>query len=167
MAFKLQFGPKDIARYAGQYAYAEDTNALDAGACIRRGEYARSNLETIFEWKTKGRGRSQIARNDNDEIADALRLAVSAKTDRAAMAVLTGLNGVDVPVASAILAMIDPKRYTVIDFRALEALGTDTKDRSIDFYLEYLDYCRSLATKYTVDLRTLDRALWQWSKKQS
>jgi hypothetical protein len=166
MTFKLQFDPKDIARYAGQYAYAEDTNALDAGARIQRGECTRSNLETIFEWKTKGRGRSRVARNSDGEIADALRLAVSAKTNRAAMAVLIGLHGVDVPVASAILTAIDPKRYTVIDFRALNALGTNTKDRSIDYYLQYLDYCRSLATKYSVDLRTLDRALWQWSKKR-
>ena len=96
-----------------------------------------------------------------------LRLAVCAKTDRAAIAVLLGLQGVRVPVASAILTAIDPKRFTVVDFRALEALGSENKDLSINFYLNYLNACRRLAKKHEVTLRDLDRALWQWSKMKS
>ncbi|HUO00623.1 MAG TPA: hypothetical protein VMU69_30880 [Bradyrhizobium sp.] len=50
------------------------------------------------------------------------------------------------PIASAILtAIIDPQRYTVIDFRALEALGSKTADRSVNLYLEYLRTCVRLA----------------------
>jgi hypothetical protein len=33
-------------------------------------------------------------------------------------------------------------------------------------WLGYVDACRSLATTEEVDMRTLDRALWQWSKEQ-
>ena len=124
-------------------------------------------LVTIFEWKTKGRGRSRLRRNSDDEIADALNLASHAKTERAAVAVLLGLQGVHVPVASAILTAIDPERYTVIDFRALEALGCDSKDRSVNFYLAYLKACRQLASKHGVTLRNLDRALWQWSNERT
>jgi hypothetical protein len=78
-----------------------------------------------------------------------------------------GLQGVQVPVASAILTAIDPERYTVIDFRALEALGCDSKDRSVNFYLAYLKTCRQLASKHGVTLRNLDRALWQWSNERT
>jgi hypothetical protein len=71
---------------------------------------------------------------------------------------------VAVPVASAILTAIDPDKYAVIDFRALEALGSTSKDRTVNFYLDYLDSCRQLATEHRVTPRDLDRALWQWSK---
>ena len=121
------------------------------------------NLLAIFVWKTGGRGRSRVLKNTPEEVADALRLAVSAETERAAIAVLRGLRGVDTPVASAIMTAVFPDRYTVIDFRALESLGTETPDRSVSFYLEYLHYCREKARECGVSLRTLDRALWQWS----
>src|SRR5271170_4344977 len=105
----------------------EDEKALAAGTRIRGGDFSRDNLQVIFRWKTKGRGVSRLARNTDDEIADALKLALIAKTERSAIAVLKGLNGVDVPVASAILTAINPTKYTVIDFRALEALGSTSK----------------------------------------
>ena len=162
--FTLQFEPADIPRLAKSYQYQQDDEALAAGDRIRSGDYERSNIKTIFDWKTGGRGKSRLQRNSDEEIADALRLAVSAKTERAAIAVLLGLQGVLVPVASAILTAIDPKRYTVIDFRALEALGSKSKDRSVNFYLAYLTHCRQLAKAHKVALRDLDRALWQWSK---
>lgn len=162
--FNLQFDPADIHRLAKDYAYESDDDALAAGRRIRSGDYTRSNIETIFDWKTGGRGKSRLRRNSDEEIADALSLAISAKTERAAIAVLLGLQGVLAPVASAILTAIDPERYTVIDFRALEALGSESKDRSVNFYLAYLTCCRQLAKTHNVALRDLDRALWQWSK---
>jgi hypothetical protein len=164
--FKLQFKPVDIFRLASRYGPEQDDGALAAGRRIREGKFTRKSLSDIFEWKTKGRGRSRLLRNADEEIADALRLPVSAETERAALAVLLGLQGVQVPVASAILTAIDPERYTVIDFRALQALGSDSTDRSVNFYLAYLDACRELAKAHRVTLRNLDRALWQWSDEQ-
>jgi hypothetical protein len=106
-------------------------------------------------------------KNSNVEIADALSLALLAKTDRASVAVLSGLNGVQIPVASAILAAVDPARFTIIDFRALEALSIVGQQYiTIDFYLAYLVECRNIARENRVTLRTLDRALWQWSKEK-
>jgi hypothetical protein len=83
-----------ISKFAERYSFETDDNALGAGKRIRRGEFTRENLNAIFEWKTKGRGRSRILKNSNAEIADALRLAHLAKTDRASVAVLSGLNDV-------------------------------------------------------------------------
>jgi hypothetical protein len=162
---KLQFDQTLISKIAARYSYEEDVKPLDAGRRIRSGEYTRENLQTIFEWKTKGRGRSRLGKNSDEDIADALRLAITAKTDRAAVAVLLGLNGVQVPVASALLTAIDPGRFTIIDFRALEALGVTQQTVTINFYLEYLENCRELAKQNRVTLRILDHALWQWSKE--
>jgi hypothetical protein len=165
--FLPQFEPSKIDELAKRYDSKEDEEPLQAGRAIQNGDHSRANVMKIFEWKTGGRGRTRLSGNTDIEIADALRIAVEAKTDRASVAVLCGLNGVAVPVASAILTAIDPSRYTIIDFRALEALGYTGSDRTIDFYLAYLSKCRNFAKEYKVSLRDLDRALWQWSKDRS
>jgi len=165
--FQLQFEPSKINELAKRYNSKEDEEPLQAGRAIRDGDQSRENLMRIFEWKTNGRGRSRLSHNTDIEISDALRIAVEGKTDRASVAVLCGLNGVAVPVASAILTAIDPSQYTIIDFRALEALGYTGSDRTIDFYLGYLSKCRDFAKEYKVSLRDFDRALWQWSKDRS
>jgi hypothetical protein len=164
--FVLQFDPQEIDRLAERYNYPSDAPVLDGGRRIRSGNFKRADVEAIFDWKTKGRGRSRLKKNSDEEIKDALSLAIQAKTARAAISVLSGLRGIDVPVASAILTAIDPERFTVIDFRALEALGCDSKNRSVDFYLEYLEACCLLSRRHHVGLRKLDRALWQWSKER-
>jgi hypothetical protein len=169
--FQLQLAPKEIEGLASRYLDNDsrargDNNAFNAGHCIAEGKYSRANLEFIFRWKTGGRGVSRLSANTDNEIEDALRLAVEASSDRGAIAVLCGLDGVDVPVASAILTAIKPERYTIIDFRALESLGTKNPSINIDFYLAYLKECRDLAGKHGVSLRTLDRALWQWSNEK-
>jgi len=166
-AFELQFPSTEITALAERYGYNEDSDALRAGESIQRGEYSRENLTTIFQWKTKGRGISRLRRNTDQEIEDALRLAVDARTERSAISVLSGLYGADVPVASAVLTAISPDRYTIIDFRALESLGNPTSNRSVDFYLVYLNACRELAATHGVALRKFDRALWQWSSENS
>lgn len=162
--FKLQFDPSKISEIAKRYDASEDEDALSAGQQIKNGQYTRNNLERIFDWKTGGRGRSRLRKNTDKEIIDILRLAIVAKTDRAAISVLSGLNGVGVPVASAILTALDPGRFTIIDFRALETLGVTKPNITINFYLLYLNECRKIAKENGVSLRTLDRALWQWSR---
>jgi hypothetical protein len=144
----------------------DDMAAFEAGRRIAAGARDRADFLAIFEWKTRGRGRSRPARNTDLDIADALDLAIGARTERVALAVLTGLAGVDVPVASAILTVVDPVRFTIIDFRALWSLGIKRVTYyPVGFYLEYLAACRRIAADAGIDLRSLDRALWQYSKE--
>lgn len=170
--FVLQFDASEISSLAARYVVddqGEDDQALRAGRAISSGDYSRDNLQVIFRWKTRGRGILRLKRNTDEEIADALQLAVRAAADRSAVAVLCGLNGVEVPVASAILTAINPERFTIIDFRALESLGITNRQAyyTIDFFIDYLRFCRGLASQCRVGLRTLDRALWQWSKEKA
>lgn len=170
-SFVLQFPPEEISNLAKRYLAqdsGQDDAAMEAGKRIASGDISRENLRVIFTWKTGGRGISRLDRNSEKEIADALRLANEAKFERSAIAVLCGLNGIEVPVASAVLTAMKPEMFTIIDFRALESLG-ETQRRtwySIDFYLRYLQACREIAKQHNVSLRTLDRALWQWSKEK-
>lgn len=165
-AFRLMFPMNEVRRWAKLYPEEDDFEPFRAGAKIREGDYSRSNLETIVRWKSPRRLKL-ISENSDLEISDALHLAICAAEPRSAFAVLMGLRGVGTPMASAILTAIDQEHYTVIDYRALQTLGVPEVETDLNFYLlDYLPECKRLAHEAGVDLRTLDRALWSWSKEQ-
>lgn len=164
--FALQFDSSEIAALAARYGYEQDDEAFNAGSNILGGNYSRDNLKIIVRWKSP-RKIAYIDDNTDIEIARALRFASDSRTsERSAVDVLDRLHGVGVPMASAILTTMFPEKYTIIDFRALESLGiVKAPTDSADYYLDYLAKCRELACRHNVSLRTLDRALWQWSKE--
>ncbi len=181
--FQLQPAEADLQKLAEQY-WQEigekdqrlENEAFEAGRAIRedKAEHTLKNVEAIIRWKSE-RTVPFLIRNSDEMIRRALAVAVSPDaTTETAVKALTELHGVDLPVASAILAAIFPERYTVLDYRALEALGHAQHD--VRFYEEYLDFCKRLAESNIVSpqselpaptpLRTLDRALWEWSRSR-
>jgi hypothetical protein len=121
-------------------------------------------------------GSSITIGNSNESIRSALAIAASPDAStKDAVGALTALHGIDIPVASAILAAIFPERYTVLDFRALEALGHAR--HNVEFYVEYLAFCKHLADCQIVQpqpglpgptaLHALERALWEWSRSHA
>jgi hypothetical protein len=165
--FVLQFDPSEIDGLAERYGYKQDSEAFAAGKDIAGGNYSRENLNDIVRWKS-ARRIALLCDNTDEDIARTLQFATAPSTSEgSAVEVLDNLRGVGVPVASAILTAINPLRYTVIDFRALESLGVAKWPKgSIAYYVAYLSACRDLARQYNKPLRTLDRALWQWSKER-
>lgn len=163
----LAFPASRIREYAERYSYTCDDCARAAGKRIAKGGYSREDVAAIVEWKTKGRCRSLFKRNTSTQVCTALRRAVEAianRDDELAMQSLMRLRGVGVPVASTILTFIDPRKYTIIDFRALESLNCLRKGQpSLALYFMYLKRCREIAKENCVSLRVLDKALWQWS----
>jgi hypothetical protein len=164
--FVLQFNPSEIAELAARYGPEQDHEAFGAGNNIRGGNYSRENLKVIVRWKS-ARKIAFIDENTDREIANALRFATNPHTsEKSAIDTLDRLHGVGIPMASAILTTIYPEKYTVIDIRALESLGVSKwPTDSLDYYVSYLRKCRELSQEHHVSLRTLDRALWQWSKE--
>lgn len=171
MDFALRFPIEQVPELAGRYRNNGESKVFEVGKRIAAGDHSREHLHSIFTWKTRGRGRSRIDRNSDAEIADAFRLAILAETELCALSVLTGLSGVEIPVASTILTAVNPVKYTILDFRALFSLGIDRTAYTPSFYLSYLDVCRRLARQASealgaeVSLRRLDHALWQYSKE--
>lgn len=177
--FQLQPSESDLQQLAEEYwqrtgekEHELEKAAFEAGEAIRNGDYTLANLEAIVRWKSERVVQYLIA-NSNEKIRRVLAIAASLDTStEAAVKALLELHGVDIPVASAILAAIFPERYTVLDFRTLEALGHARHD--VRFYQEYLAFCKRLAESNIVEpqfdlpaptpLRTLDRALWEWSR---
>ncbi len=152
-----------------------EINAFEAGASIREGDYTLVNLEAIVRWKSE-RLVHYLIGNGSERIRRALEVAADTEAStKGAMMALLELRGVDVPMASAILATIFPERYIELDFEDLEALGQVRQD--VRFYEEYLSYCRMIADKGIVQsqaelpgptpLHALDRALAQWARNRT
>ncbi len=160
---------------AGEKEHELEKAAFEAGEAIRNGDYSLANLEAIVRWKSE-RAVQVLIGNSNDKIRRALAVATTPEAStEAAVKALLDLHGIDIALASAVLAAIFPERYTVLDYRTLEALGHARHD--VRFYEEYLAFCKRLAESNIVrpqselpaptPLRTLDRALWEWSRSHA
>jgi hypothetical protein len=180
--FQLQPAEAELQELAEQYweqagekEQSLEKAAFEAGESIRNGDFALVNLEAIVRWKSE-RAVQFLIGNSNEKIRRVLAVATTPEaTTETAMMALLELKGVDLPVASAILSAIYPERYTVLDFRALEALGHARHD--VRFYEEYLAFCKRLAESNIVQpqsdlpaptpLRAIERALWEWTRSHT
>ena len=180
--FELQPAEGEIQKLAKQ-CWEESGNrereleaeAFEAGAAIRSGDYSLVNLEAIVRWKSE-RLVQYLIGNSSVSIRRALEVAAAPESSTAeALTALLELRGVDMPMASAILAAIYPERYIELDLRALEGVGMARQD--VRFYEEYLGFCRRLVERGVVKpqddlpgptpLHALDRALSQWSRNRA
>src|SRR5580698_9364206 len=160
---------------AGEKEHELEKAAFEAGEAIRNGDYSLANLEAIVRWKSE-RAVHYLIGNSNEKIRRALSVAASPNsTTDSAVSALLELHCVDISLASAILAAVYPERYTVLDYRTLEALGHARHD--VRFYEEYLAFCKRLAESNIVSpqselpaptpLRAIDRALWEWTRSHT
>jgi hypothetical protein len=166
--FVLQFPQDQVREYAGRYAYADDDAVIGIGKSARaRGCYLRDEFVTVCRWKTP-RSTPLVALNGTESVEQATRVALAESTpEPARMETLTSLHGVGWPTASVLLHLAYPERYPILDKRALLAFGVRPRSAySFRFWQAYVRACRALAESADVDGRTLDQALWQWSKEQ-
>jgi hypothetical protein len=177
--FELQPEESELQQLAEQYwqktgekEHELEKAAFQAGAAIRNGDFSLANLEIIVRWKSE-RVVHYLIGNSEEKIRRVLTIAAAPETSvRDAIEALTGLRGIDMSVASAILAAIFPESYAVLDFRALEALGHARHD--VEFYEDYVAFCRRVAERGALKpqselpgptpLHALERALWEWSR---
>jgi hypothetical protein len=164
-----RFSKDWILERAERYGYADDSVARAAGArAARAGAYSRDDFLTIVRWKS-ARALPRAERNTAASVSTATRASFAAKDELSRIAAMTGLEGVGVPVASALLHFAFPDAYPILDFRALASLGESTTmtQYSPSFWARYVERCRDLAKDAGVSLRDLDKALWQDSKHSS
>ena len=105
--------------------------------------------------------------NSEDFIKGVTHIALTTPNERLRIEVLTLLNGVSWPTASVMLHFGYDNLYPILDFRALWSLGIDASqvNYSFDFWWEYTQFCRNLASEAGVSMRVLNRSLWQYSRK--
>jgi len=138
----------------------------------RRGYLTQAELEAICYWKS-ARAIHHIRTNSRAQIRSATRRALLTRSERRRLAALMELRGVSVPMASAILMLLDPRRYGVIDIRVwqlLHKLGTVTKKpKGVGFnfnnWYQYLMIIRHFSRKLHVTARDIERTLFVAHKK--
>ena len=165
--FVLHFSSIQILTWAARYQYpGEELIALEIAPRIKeQGFLTAVDLTILCEWKSP-RIRSRCAANDPDFVEVVSHTALSTPNERLRIESLTLLSGVGWPVASVILHWCHHDPYPILDFRALWSVGIETPPAyNFDFWWQYTQFCRRLAQQNDVSMRTLDRALWQYSKE--
>jgi len=163
--FELQFDRFEIPRLAARYSYPnEDKIEATARDNKVRGHLTLPEFLELCKWKTE-RSKSRVAKNTEGLVEEATRFALSAKHEQLRIHSLLSLHGVGWPTASVILHFWHTDPYPILDFRALWSLGRESPPAAynFDFWWKYTLFCRELAKECNVSMRTLDRALWQYS----
>jgi thermostable 8-oxoguanine DNA glycosylase len=133
-----------------------------------------AELDEILKWKLRGQyGRQQRRRAINtEELIKAITSIALTIThpDRdyeleLRVNLLCALRGVGVPVASAVLALVYPEQYAVIDFRGWrQVFGEEKITFSIADYKRYLKRIRDLADTLGWPPQEVDLAIWEYDR---
>lgn len=131
-------------------------------------------FDEILHWKLRSQYRRQEEkRKVNTE--DVIRTVTSAALSithfdedyeiELRLGILCCIRGVGVPVASAILALVFPETYAVIDFRGWRQIFDENKRTfSISDYKRYLREIKRLATELGWSVQEVDLAIWEYDR---
>ena len=110
------------------------------------------------------RPRALFRANAEDFIREVTRTSFATKHERLRIQVLTLLKGVSLGTASVLLHFCAPDPYPIFDPMSLWSLQ-ETPPRKFDyeFWFQYVQATRKLAKLLKIDMRTLDRGLWQYA----
>mgnify|MGYP001569816153 FL=1 len=167
--FRLRLAEADIATWAARFRDAgSDDDLLDRirPLVLVRGHLIRPEFLKICAWKSV-RTKPRCRKNSAHTIETLTRAAFAASDEALKIDLLRLLDGVEWPTASTILHFCDARPYPILDYRALWSLGYAKPPRyTMEFWLGYLEFTRGLAARVGLPIRTVDKALWQYSKER-
>src|SRR6185503_13675771 len=133
-----------------------------------RGAFTRGEFTRMCRWKSP-RARLLWEANSPARVRAVSRAVLATRSERRRMELLTALRGVGVPMASAILTLIDPRRYGVLDIRAWQLLfavrsvadNARGQGFTIAQWERYLAALRTHARRLHVSARTVEYTLFE------
>ena len=136
-----------------------------------KGFFTKKFLFELFDWKSP-RSKGVGKKNTNLYVKQISKKFFHLVGDKERMDCLKKLHGVGIPVASAILTVMDPKNYGVIDYHVWQALfqfeyvreKKDGKNLSVKNWLQFLKILRSLAQQHKVNVRDIERTLFDYHR---
>lgn len=167
---KLCFDPSEIQHYANLYDKDYDIPMERLTPKVKeQGYLTADDLLDLDEWKLPTRrNQHNIKKNDDIVVEELTRASFNASSEYDRIRFLRRLKGVSLAVGSAILHWFYPYAdlYPIWDFRALESVGFNKHDYPNwrERWYAYVNFCQKTAQDNGVDMRTLDRALWRYSK---
>ena len=140
----------------------------DLAAVRAGGVFTRAEFERMCRWKSP-RAQHLWRANSAARIRAVSRAMLATRSERRRMELLTSLRGVGVPIASAILTLIDPRRYGVLDIRcwqllfAVDSVSTNRRGQgfTIAHWEQYLSALRHYARRLGVTARTIEYTLFE------
>lgn len=143
---------------------------------------------SICMWKTHRQKPNYLNNSVEDIEAITKKVIIDSLSLEESIKALRKLEGVEVPVASAILTMIFPKKYCVFDFRVWEAflwlikiinssilesyedyanfLGIFKKSNNLNNYIFFHKVISDVADIYKKTPRQIEMALWKFDKEK-
>lgn len=165
--FELRFNRNEIRDWAERYNMRYDllVEGQIAPRVRERQYYTRQEFLSLCQWKAP-RPRRKVEDNSEEFVCQVTQTALRVSNERLRIMVLTLLSGVNWPTASVLLHFGHQEPYPIIDHRSLWALNTPVpKKFQFEFWWDYVEFCRELSSEVGVSIRTLNRALWQYSKE--
>lgn len=164
--FSLRFDPKAIEFWSSRFPDGPTALRIMNEIVPRtrqKGYLSKTDFVTICEWNSR-RPRALYRSNSEDFIREITRVSFSTTHERVRVEVLTLLNGVSLATASVLLHFCAPDPYPILDTNSLWSLqATAPRKFDFEFWWQYVHATRKLAKQARVDMRTLDRALWQYA----
>ena len=169
---KLKFQESEIVLHANNYVSQQNElekvkeNELIAlrNTVQRAGHLTKAQMRLIAMWKSP-RSAHHIENNTDGFIKEITSFALKCEDRRARIESLTLLDGVLWPTASVVLHLFHAEPHPILDFRALWSISVEVPSQyDFEFWECYILFCRKIASCNKVDMRVLDRALWQYSK---
>jgi thermostable 8-oxoguanine DNA glycosylase len=139
----------------------------------QRGHLTKGELHLVCRWKSV-RAQPLVLSNNHHQIREATSIALSSREERKRLAALTSLRGVGIPMASAILMLLEPDRYAVIDIRVWQLLRTRNAVKgnpagtnfTFKQWAAYLRVVRRLAKEIRVSVRDVERTLFKIHQRE-
>lgn len=152
----------EIKKYIGLYDTENYLFKVIGPVVRKRGCFLFDEFYKICMWKS-ARQKQRYIKN-KDSIEQISGEAFAETDERRKMESLCQLDGVSIPTASALLTIVYPEKYAVIDIRCLEMLKKMDYDLgnycSLSIWLEYLETMREWAKENNVTPRKIDMALF-------
>ena len=138
----------------------------------RAGRFTRAEFLAMCRWKSP-RSRRHYERSGAATIRRVSTAALAARDEQARIAHLVALPGVSVATASAILTLIDPVRYGVLDIRcwqllfSIRSVAGNPRGRAFTLaqWDQYLTRLRGHAQALGVSARTVEYTLFHCHRR--
>jgi len=163
---QLRVPESEISHWAAQYPCSrEECELLSLSEAIhQQGHLTKAQLTLLAQWKSP-RSAPHVSKNSDQYVQEVTGFALHAESERARIESLTILDGVLWPTASVVLHIFHAEPYPLLDYRAVWSVqAPQPSSYTFAFWWQYVQVCRGVVDRTGTDMRTLDRALWQFSK---
>ena len=134
------------------------------------------DFEEVLQWKLRsqyGRIKKHFSRIRSGVLVPVTRAAFEIKDSDARyeaefrVRVLSSLPGVGVPVASAMLTLVEPEKFGVLDFRVWRQVFPQREEgftSTVKQYLEYMDEIWRLSGLLGWPPQKVDWCIWEYDR---